>query len=412
MTTPGGFASFVGVAGSRQARPCSPCRPRNFRRRTNPGNRRTSPAGLPARSGCRVRSRCWWSRPRRTARLQCVSAHGYGSNRPLRRARCREAVRSVAENNWFRCQISGKLAVIDAQSLLERPEGEFQPCGSRPSSWLTAELPVTPDPQVLPDDLVACLLRAAPPPPATACSRTPAVCAVDDGRCSSADATAPPSTSWTDQSLRAGGGHGALYPLATKRATHRDDLARGRQPAHALGKRFVYDVDQFDWPRPGVMAFDVSPARPNARRSCDRARLPAVRGGGIASSSMVAPGYWRFCCAIDPRSIRPPAAPVIGEMCDQDPRNTDSLVRCIATASVTRLVREQSELRGVFASVLSPHGAGRLRRRRGLRRAVSEALDGEIEATEDFRGCKNDPSALPLRSRRASSRRNGSRVQP
>jgi hypothetical protein len=298
----------------------------------------------------------------------------------------------------------GKLAVIDAQSILDRAPGSFQPCPIEREALfpLTAPLPATPVPQVLPDDLLEageCTPFAPPtPPPPALFSPTPAGFALaDNGTLYVADATAPVVHVIDAKDPCALSEQPPLFTRSIENSSRVVTTSRlAVSPLTPSAKRFVYAIDQFDWPTASVMAFDVSPGSTN--------RTPIVRPGAALLPFEAAD---RIQFAGSPKDLtfvlrdRPEVDPAtgnvaVGESCDPDPTHT-------ATDSVGALYRPSLdyttgaralELRGVFASVLLTNGQVSIVDVEDFDAPCRRPTSVNQSSEEDFRGCKNDEPTL------------------
>lgn len=296
----------------------------------------------------------------------------------------------------------GKLAVIDAQSVLERPPGSFQPCViERELLALSVDLPATPASQPLPEDLLQageCTPFAPPAPPApTEFVSTPAGFALaDDGTLYVADATAPLIHVIDAKNPCALSEKAPLYPRSIENASRVVTTSRvAVSPLTPSAKRFVYAIDQFDLPSASVMAFDVSPG------STDQ--TPIVRPG-TAVLPFEAADRIQFAGA--PKDLtfllrdRPEVDPktgnvAVGEACDPDPSHTDAEYVGVAyrpSLDYSTGARA-SELRGVFASVLLTNGQVAIVDVEDFDAPCRRPRWVNPSAEEDFRGCRNDPAS-------------------
>lgn len=305
----------------------------------------------------------------------------------------------------------GKLVVVDAQTLLERPAGSFQPCVLDGELALDATLPATPEPQVLPDDVATCSGFDPPqPPPPEGFKPTPAGFALaEDGLLYVGDSTAPLVHTVDTKNPCALAEGTPLYPRSVTSASRIVTTSRvAVSPLTPSAKRFVYAIDQFDWPTASVMAFDVS--------ADSMTRAPIVRPGA-PFLPFEAPDRIQFNGS--PRDLsfllrdRPEIDPVtgntvIGERCDPDPCHGKDppMPQCMGRDQLTpgSLYRTEgdyttgaraTELRGIFASVLLTNGQVAFVDVDDFDAPCRRPASANSEAEEDFRGCKGDPADLP-----------------
>lgn len=293
----------------------------------------------------------------------------------------------------------GQIAVIDAQALLERGQGSFGECELERTLELDFTLPAVLEPQVLPDDLVgSCDNPFAPPqPPAKAPTQaTPTGFALaDDDTLYVADATVPKVHAIDVSDPCALTETTPLYTRSLENAARTVTTSRvAVSPLTPSGKRFVYAIDQFDWPTPSMMAFDVSPGSTE--------RTPIVRPGAAFLPSEPAD---RIQFLGSPRDVsfvlrdRPEVdntgSTVIGASCDPDPASTGPGTLYRTSADYSSGARA-GELRGVFASVLLTDGQVTFVDVEDFDAPCRRPAVTNPSAEEDFRGCKGDPANIPF----------------
>lgn len=257
---------------------------------------------------------------------------------------------------------SGRLAVIDAQSLLRLPPGEFPSCTPLIDRYvdLKVEVPAGVS-QTLPADLSAstcaeAMAPTAPPPPKR--SPQPAGFAVADDRLYVADQTAPVIHVLDAQSVCGLTELPSLLPMSLREPWRVVTTRRvAVSPLTPAGKRFAYAIDAEDQPGASVMVFDVSP------NSTDP--TPIVRAGSPellgekpdrlslgASAKDVAFAY-RDIPYVDPKT----GAAQFGVRCDPDPSAAlDSPGALARTSSDFLTGARPGLLRGLFGFILMSNG--------------------------------------------------------
>jgi hypothetical protein len=295
----------------------------------------------------------------------------------------------------------GSIAVIDAESLLARQPGSFQPCPLEGTPYqLTSSLPAQVPAQVVPDDLKpadpSCSPSARPEAPSMPVRATPAGFALsDDGTLYVADSTFPLIHALDVKNPCALSEGEPLYPSSygSTRSVTTSRLAVS--PLTPSAKRFVYAIDQFDRPTASVMAFDVSPGSTN--------RTPLVRPRSVLIQTEAAD---RIQLAAAPKDIsflerdRPVVDEatgnvVVGEACDPNPGHTGSVGASYRPASDYSRGARAAELRGVFGSILLSNGQVTFVDVEDYDAACRRPLSVNPNDVEDFRGCRNDPADIP-----------------
>ena len=216
----------------------------------------------------------------------------------------------------------GQLAVIDAQELLDRPQGSFSPCTLEKVVDLNASPDTSGQQQIPPLDLQGgCTPNrpASPPLPANAKSRPSGVAQSGDGKLYVGDLGVPAVHVMDVASVCKMHELSPLLPLAF---TQPDRLVTTSHvavsPQTPAGRRYVYAVDASDTPT-SLMAFDVSPGSTN--------RTPIVRNGSTRQPREV-PDRIQFGTPIQdvdfafrdlPREDLDTGVAEIGVQCDPDP---------------------------------------------------------------------------------------------
>jgi hypothetical protein len=177
----------------------------------------------------------------------------------------------------------GKIAIFDAQAILNLPPGSFENCVPDRVIALSTSVPAEQVEQVIPADLVAAEGCEAPPPRYVASpsdeysSSRPAGIALSGSKLYVADLGVPlvhsldlsdPCAPKEEEPLRP-----FAYDEPARTVVTRDVAASELMPS---GKRFVYALDDADG---SAMIFDVSPGVAGSRRKNSRARV-TERGSG------------------------------------------------------------------------------------------------------------------------------------
>lgn len=287
----------------------------------------------------------------------------------------------------------GSIAVIDAQSLLNRAPGSFEPCEIELTVPLNVTPPVTPPVQDIPDDLRECGPNPVPTPtPPEAFHATPSDFDLSEGKLYVADATAPfihilnaeqPCT------LTEGS------PLLPHSLDNQNRIVTTSKvavsPLAPSGRRFAYAIDQYDQPNPTIMMFDVSPGSTNPTPIVrPRARyLPFEAADRIQFTG--APRDVSFVLRDRPDVDPITGNVVVGTSCEPDPSKSDSAGARYRAASDYSSGARPSELRGLFASVALTGGQVAMVDVEDFDAPCRRTRSTNTADTEDFRGCRADP---------------------
>jgi hypothetical protein len=284
-----------------------------------------------------------------------------------------------------------QIAIIDAQTILDRSPGSFEPCEVERWHSLEVELPPSPIAQRVPPDLEApgCTLQPTPQgPPPESFRPKPSDFALAGDTLYVADQDAPVIhvLDVADPCAPA-----ERPPLLPRSFDEPDRIVTTQRlavsPLTPSRQRFLYATDDADLRL--VMAFDVSPG------SVDR--TPLVRPG--APRLFEPPDRIGFASAVNDlafvmRDIPIPDASgvaVFGARCDPDPS--------IAPESPLALYRPNStltrgaapgKLRGVFGFALLSSGQIAVIDVDDFDAACRRPESTNPHAEEDFRGCTND----------------------
>ncbi|HEY3497638.1 MAG TPA: hypothetical protein VGK73_23230, partial [Polyangiaceae bacterium] len=171
----------------------------------------------------------------------------------------------------------GRIVVIDAQRLLDRPQGSFGECEIEASYTLSSVVDpagaTQPDPEGLHPDTCEISRPPLPPNPPSYTAQPTGMAALD-GRLYVADQGVPLVHVLDVSSPCNLNELPPLLPMSFEDPMRVVTTSRvAVSPLTPSGKRFVYALDQDDRPTASLMAFDVSPG------STDR--TPIVRSGSL-----------------------------------------------------------------------------------------------------------------------------------
>jgi hypothetical protein len=289
--------------------------------------------------------------------------------------------------------------VLDAQALLDRAPGSFQPCAIES----TIELDATPDAsgqrQEDPEDFPAGSCEVAqptpPPVPPSATSRPSGVAAAADGRLYVGDLGVPAVHVLDASSPCALRELPSLLPMSYARPSRVVTTSRvAVSPLTPSGKQYVYAVDAGDQPTMSVMAFDVS-ADATERTPIMRkgsARQPREAPDRIAFSAPVADVTFAYRDL--PRADLETGVAEIGLRCDPSPDASIDPptpgVQYRTTADFTQGARPQL-LRGLFGLVMLTSGQIVVIDVDDFDAPCRRPVSTNPTAEPDFRGCAGDP---------------------
>lgn len=410
VSTPGGTASFVGVAEPGRAgifglatQCILPPRPETADEEAEATRDLTTwPAcSLPTAPGemqilvdppdasGRLRETCG---DEYTAELQEPISASYECGADLRQENGRPKL-AVALPEW------GQLAVFDAQEIMNRAPGSYEPCIPEAVVPLQNSLPEVVR-QPLPADLVVegCTEPLQEYGPVAAFESRPAGMAQRDGRLFVADRGGP-LVHVLD--VTSGCAPQELPPLV---ATSLLDPSRvvtttkvAVSPVTSTGEQFVYAVDERGETTASVMIFDVTPGRAS--------RTPLVR----EHSALVPdepPDRLEFSAPAKDVAFAKHDLPVpdlvtgeiqMGIACDPDPDiDVDSPAARYRTTSDMARGARPSALRGVFGFVLLSNGRVAVVDVEDYDAACRRPTSTNTANVFDFRGCAGDDRAEPF----------------
>jgi len=290
----------------------------------------------------------------------------------------------------------GELAVIDAQSLLDRQPGSFDPCAIEELLELNSAPDSSGQAQVLPADLQSksCVIKRPPPVPVPANARSrPSRIATTDNKLYVGDLGVPAVHVVDTTSVCRMSELAPLLPMSFLTPTRMVTTSRvAVSPVTPAGKQYVYAVDPDDQPA-SVMAFDVSPGVTD--------RTPIVREGSSRQPDEI-PDRITFAAPVQDIDFAlrdlPYEDPVTGVAasgvrCDPNPdAPTDPAspgVQYRTSGDYTQGARP-ALLRGLFGLVMLTNGQIEVIDIDDFDAPCRRNYKTNPSATEDFRGCKGD----------------------
>jgi hypothetical protein len=291
----------------------------------------------------------------------------------------------------------GQLALIDAQELLDRDQGSFQPCRYQAVD-LKAEPDASGQAQRVPDDLRsdACTIQQPVPPPVPvgARPRPSGLSLSDDGRLYVGDLGVPLVHVFDASVPSKLKELPPLLPMSFVAPWRQVRTSRVVvSPLTPRNKRYVYAVDATDQPTTSVMAFDVS--------SDSADRTPLVRDGSARQPREV-PDRISFGAPVQdidfayrdlPRESLDTGVAEIGVECDPDPGSpTDPPSPGVQerTSSDYQQGARPHFLRGLFGMAMLTNGQVVVIDVDDLDAPCRRPLTTNPESQPDFRGCHDD----------------------
>jgi hypothetical protein len=293
---------------------------------------------------------------------------------------------------------SGRIGVIDAQAILNRDKGTFDPC---PVTYLElrADVPagVT---QTLPADLLpvdSCSEVPAPMAPAPV-SRPPrpAGFAATEGRLYIADAAAPVIHVLDTTNAC---GITELSPLLPMSLREPERIVTTRRvavsPLTPARQQYVYAVDAEDQPHATVMAFDVSPGSIDPTPIV-RPGSPELPGEKPDRLTFGAPAHdvvfaYRDIPYVDPDT----GAAEFGVRCTPDPAVQSGPGALARPNRDFTVGARPGLLRGLFGFVLLTSGQIEIVDVDDFDSDCRRPITPNASSTPDFRGCANDTPDVP-----------------
>ena len=291
-----------------------------------------------------------------------------------------------------------KLVLLDAQSLLDRPAGEFTSCAVEATFGLNATGSTTPVQPVLPPDLVidptapganACVATQYPPL-AMSAQPTPDGFALSGQKLYVGDITLPVVHVLDVSDPCAPSEQESLLPYSYETPSRVVTTSRvAVSPLTPNGKQYVYAIDHTDAPSNSVMVFDVSPKSTN--------RAPLVFPGG-PREPYLPPDRLRFGPNVKDVSFvqrdfpAPDLSTGVGQYglaCDPDPDSTAPGTQYRPNSDFSSGARPLN-LRGVFGFVLLSDGHVAIIDVEDFDAPCRRPKLANTSQFEDFRGCAPD----------------------
>lgn len=307
----------------------------------------------------------------------------------------------------------GKLVVLDAQAILDRDPGSFEPCAIDRELALASAPDASGQKQKPPPDLeesMSCSLKLqmppAEPPPQDARSR-PSGFAPSDTRLFVGDSGVPLVHVVDTTSVCGIHELPSLLPMSFVAPSRYVTTTRvAVTPVTPAGKQYVYAVDQNDQPTSSVMVFDVSEGVTN--------RTPIVRPGSPRQPRedpdrlMFPAPIADLTFALRDLADSDPATGVaeLGTECDPDPSLPLSPappeVQYRSSADHTQGARPRL-LRGLFGLVLLTNGQVYVVDVDDFDDKCRRPREANASSTPDYRGCANDPPDISYYTYKSST---------
>lgn len=291
----------------------------------------------------------------------------------------------------------GQLAVIDAQSLVDREPGTYGPCEIERWVPLEVDLPVSKLPESLPPDLdePSCRLPEVPaaPAPSNPVPVPSGLAYSDDGRLFVGDRGAPVIHVLDARSPCSMTELAPLLPRSIENPARTVITSKlAVSPVTPKNQRFLYAVDELDQPAASVMAFDVSPGStlrtPIVRPGSPRLPLEPPDRIGFSSAAVDVTFALRDLPASDENGVA-----VSGVLCDPRPGAPAPGGEYQPSSDLSSGARP-ALLRGMFGFVLLSSGQVVVIDVDDFDAPCRRPVQTNPEPEPDFRGCFGD-SDLP-----------------
>jgi hypothetical protein len=299
---------------------------------------------------------------------------------------------------------SSSLLVVDARTLLDQPQGSFGWCsdlvsatGERATTQypLSVSLPAVPIQPKLPPDLDgACPPIPLPiPAPGPVAIARPARIEATEDTLYVADQSAPVIHVLEMDSAGEPSEAPPLLPSSYWAPQRNVTVSRlSVSPLTPTGKRWLYAVDELDWPAATLIAFDVSPGSTE--------RTPHMRDRSTKVPDQP-PDRVAFPAALRDVTFvmrdRPEfddGVALLGERCEPDPAKTGE-PGALYRPNVDRDTGARpSKLRGLFAMAMLSDGAVTVIDVEDFDAPCRRPTVANTGAEEDESGCSNDPETL------------------
>jgi hypothetical protein len=321
-----------------------------------------------------------------------------GSIEPLApEALCPAAALSERRKLVVTLPAMGAIAVLDAQTLLELPQGGFEPCPVELYVKLQVNLPAGAIQPTLPADITN---QCVPPdlnygPAQSGYTPLPGGLAQSGNTLYIADQAAPVVHVLDLSDPCAPRELPPLLPISFEAPGRLVTTTRvAVSPTTTKGEQFVYAIDQFEG---SVMAFDVTPGS-SQRTPIVRAgarRLPFEPADRIAFGSPARDLAFalRDVPIVDPDT----GVAAIGTYCNPDPAVTPTAPSALYRTSLDySRGAAPRRLRGVFGFVALASGQVAVIDVEDFDAPCRRPVTSNSAAVEDFRGCASDPQTPEL----------------
>lgn len=286
----------------------------------------------------------------------------------------------------------GELVIIDAQTLLDQTPGDFPACPIERTVPLAVSLPVAGATQSVPADLQApgCGLGAEVNygPVKQSFSPRPSDLALSQSTLFVADQGAPVVHVLDVHDPCAIAEELPLLPVSLEDVGRTVTTTKvAVSPVTTTGKRFAYAVDQAEG---SVMVFDVSPGsvertpivRPGSRR------LPFEAADRIEFSAPAVDV--EFALKDNPIADPVTGVAVVGTLCDPSPSADGTVGALYRPSADLRSGAAPRLLRGIFGFVLLSSGQVAVIDEEDFDADCRRPVSGNPAATPDYRGCSDD----------------------
>lgn len=302
---------------------------------------------------------------------------------------------------------SSSLVVVDARTLLDQPQGSFGWCdelgraGSDEASTrvipLTVSLPAVPIQPKLPADLdTGCPPIPLPvPAPGPVAIARPARIETSENTLYVADQSAPVIHVLEMDSL------GELHPapplLPSSYWAPQRNVTVSRMavsPLTPTGKRWLYAVDELDWPTASLMAFDVSPG---STERTPHMRERSTKVPDQPPDRVTFPAALRDVTFVmrDRPEFDSDGVALLGELCEPNPAAPQDDPGVLYRPNVERDTGARPyKLRGLFGMALLSNGAVSVIDVEDFDAPCRRPRTVNHDATDDEFGCSTDPADI------------------
>ena len=312
-----------------------------------------------------------------------------------------------------------KLVLLDAQTVLDQPPGEFQPCSVEKTFSLHPDILATLPRPMLPEDLQpdagadmsVCQKTTFPPLPKLT-EPSPAGFAQSSDSLYVADRALPLVHVIDSSDPCAATEWHPLYAVSYSAPSRVVTTSRvAVSPLTPGGKQFVYAVDETDQPTASVMVFDVSPppgsvVSPHPKSAPDPGIMPLIFPGA-PRQPFAPPDRLQFGSPVKDVTfaMRDFPAPTdtgagqFGLACDPYPNGDTADGTCTRPGCKYRPNADFSDgarplnLRGAFGFLMLKNGQVVVTDVEDFDAPCRRPITSNASGFEDFRGCKSDKPA-------------------